>query len=102
MSRKDWVKNLKALKERIENIELNDRLSYTSALTHCLAALYTSLHGWYRWLSHPDIMNLFSKEELEELLDEFKDFTLSFLDLDIKWTKKKRKDLKNDKAVYIR
>ena len=53
-----------------------------------LSALQRSLLGWTQWVSNPDVMTRFTREELEEMDKKLAEFTCSFIEYDIKVTKK--------------
>ena len=44
-----------------------DRLELVRVMRFSLGALNQSLHGWMQWVSSPEIMSNFTKEELEEM-----------------------------------
>jgi len=55
-------------------------------LRFVLGVLQRSLVGWTQWVGNPDIMTIFSEEELEEMTKKLAEFTRSFIDYDMKIT----------------
>lgn len=81
-----WIKQVKKYMKKIEEASPKDRLGYMSEIDRCNKAIFASTQGWEYWLSNPTIIDQFTKEELEEMLDEFRELALQFLRNDIKWT----------------
>lgn len=50
-------------------------------------SLASSVTGWNSWLTNALIMEKLSEDELKELASKFQEIALSFLELDIKYTK---------------
>jgi hypothetical protein len=49
-------------------------------------ALNQSLHGWMQWVSSPEIMSNFTKEELEEMAKKISGIVEQFITYDIETT----------------
>jgi hypothetical protein len=49
-------------------------------------ALNQSLHGWMQWVSSPEIMSNFTKEELEEMAKKITGIVEQFITYDIETT----------------
>ena len=66
----NWIQRsentLKQLRGLMENPD-QDRLELVRVMRFSLGALNQSLHGWMHWVSSPEIMSNFTKEELEEM-----------------------------------
>ena len=66
----NWIlgseKTLKQLRELMANPD-QDRLELVRVMRFSLGALIKSLHGWMQWVSSPETMSNFTKEELEEM-----------------------------------
>jgi len=84
----EWKKKLKKEIVEIEKLEAKDRLQATSSLMYLNASLASSVSGWHSWLTNAMIMEKFSREELEELVERFRKVTLDFLLLDLEYTDK--------------
>ncbi len=63
-----------------------DRLELVRVMRFSLGALNQSLHGWMQWVSSPEIMSNFNKEELEEMAKKITDIVEQFLTYDIETT----------------
>ena len=81
-----WLKDTKALLEKIKKIHISDRLANTSSILQCNDAMGRTLNGWLQWLSNPSIMEHFEEKELKDLLKEFKEVAILFLELDVKYS----------------
>jgi len=88
----NWIKSIKKIRKEIKSLEPKDRLGYVTAVACCVAAIANSMHGWKKWLIHPEVMNSFSEEELDKLFEVFKKLALETLKEDINWTKKKEEE----------
>jgi hypothetical protein len=44
------------------------------------------LIGWTQWVSNPDIMTIFSQEDLDKMTKTLSEFTRSFVEYDLKMT----------------
>jgi hypothetical protein len=87
----DWIQSSKMVLEQIGTLEEKkdkDRLEYVRSLRFVIIALNRSLTGWMQWVSNPDIMTQFAKEELDEMNQKLTEFTRSFIEYDLEVTKK--------------
>jgi hypothetical protein len=76
---------LKQLK-KLEDTKDKDRLEMVRSLRFVLGVLQRSLVGWTQWVSNPDIMTMFSEEDLENMTKRLAEFTRSFIEYDMKMT----------------
>lgn len=74
--------------EKLEKSENKDRLEHVRSIRFVLSALQRSLLGWTQWVSNPDVMARFTREELEEMDKKLAEFTRSFIEYDMEVTKK--------------
>ena len=84
-----WIQRSERIIEQIKELEETkdrDRLELVRSLRFMLGALGTSLAGWMQWISNPDTMTVFSKEELEEMNKTIMGIVKSFIEYDIKMT----------------
>ncbi len=73
---------LKKLRGLMENPD-QDRLELVRVMRFSLGALNQSLHGWMQWVSNPEIMSNFTKEELEEMAKKITGIVDQFITYDI-------------------
>ncbi|MFQ6011736.1 MAG: DUF2153 family protein [Nitrososphaerales archaeon] len=85
-----WLDERATALKKLQSLPSSDRLSLYSGTLVMNKMLYESIQGWGKWLTVPDFMNTFSKEELQEIFKDFHDFTTKFLELDVKWTQRKQ------------
>lgn len=85
-----WLDERATALKKLQNLPTSDRLSLYSGTLVMNKMLYESIQGWGKWLTVPDFMNTFTKEELKEIFQDFHDFTIKFLELDLKWTQRKQ------------
>jgi len=100
-----WIKEVEKEINRIKTWEIKDRLSMVAALTYCNSAVASSVNGWNSWLTNALVMEKFNEEELREILEEFSNLAIKWLELDLKYTKllmgrqKKKKEEADKKKV---
>ena len=63
-----------------------DRLELVRVMRFSFGALNQSLHGWMQWVSSPEIMSNFTKEELEEMAKKITGIVEQFITYDIETT----------------
>jgi len=84
-----WIqvseKILEQLK-RLEDTKDKDRLELVRSLRFVLSVLQRSLIGWTQWVGNPDIMTIFSQDDLEKMTKTLSKFTCSFVEYDLKMT----------------
>ena len=94
-----WIREVEKEIKRIKDWKINDRLSIVAALTYCNSAVASSVNGWNSWLTNALVMEKFSEEELKEILREFTELAIKWLELDLKYTKllmKRQKEKKEE------
>ena len=100
-----WIKEVEKEINKIKNWKIDDRLSMVAALTYCNSAVASSVNGWNSWLTNALVMEKFNEEELKEILKEFTELAIKWLELDLKYTKllmkrqKKKKEEADKKKV---
>ena len=85
----NWVKISEKIHEQLKNLEEikgKDRLELVRSMSFVLNVLQRSLVGWMQWVSNPDIMTIFSQDDLENMTKELANFADSFLIYDMKMT----------------
>ena len=86
--------------KRLEDTKDKDRLELVKSLRFVLSVLQRSLIGWTQWVGNPDIMTIFSQEDLETMTKTLSEFTRSFVEYDLKMTSLGvKKGLKSPKKV---
>ena len=85
----DWIQRsentLKQLRGLMDNPD-QDRLELVRVMRFSFGALNQSLHGWMQWVSSPEIMSNFTKEELEEMAKKIAGIVEQFITYDIEAT----------------
>ena len=85
----NWIQRsentLKQLRGLMENPD-QDRLELVRVMRFSFGALGQSLAGWMQWVSSPEIMSSFTKEELEEMTKKITDIVEQFITYDIETT----------------
>ena len=85
----NWIQRsentLKQLRELMENPD-QDRLELVRVMRFSFGALGQSLAGWMQWVSSPEIMSNFTKEELEEMAKKITGRVEQFITYDIETT----------------
>lgn len=84
-----WVETCESLLEQMREFSAKkdkDRLDMVQSMTFSLYALHRSLLGWLNWVSNPDIMAAFKREELEEMNKRITELAESFLKYDVEAT----------------
>ena len=100
-----WIEQVEKEIAKIKGWEIEDRLSIVAALTYCNSAIASSVNGWNSWLTNALVMEKFNEEELREILKEFSNLAIKWLELDLKYTKllmgrqKKKKEEADKKKV---
>ncbi len=87
----EWVQTCEGLLEQVRKFSAKkdkDRLDLVQSMTFSLYALHRSLLGWMDWVSNPDVMTFFKKEELDEMSKKITEFTESFIRYDLEVTRK--------------
>jgi hypothetical protein len=98
-----WIKISKRLIDQLKNVEKienKDRLELVRSLRFILNVLQRSMIGWSQWINNPDIMTIFSQNDLENMTKKLSEFTRSFMEYDIEITNLGvKKGLKNSKQI---
>jgi HSP20 family molecular chaperone IbpA len=82
------------IKELSERKNVN-KFDHINSIRFSLCAIARSINGWQNWIHDPQIMSVFSKEELEEIEKILSDFTKYFIEYDIKMTEKGSRYIRN-------
>jgi len=86
--------------KRFEDTKGKDRLELVGSMRFVLGVLQRSLIGWTQWVGNPDIMTIFSQEDLETMTKTLSKFSRSFVEYDLKMTSLGvKKGLKSPKKV---
>jgi len=72
--------------KRLEDTKDKDRLELVRSLRFVLSVLQRSLIGWTQWVGNPEIMTIFSQEDLEKMTKALSEFTCSFIEYDLEMT----------------
>jgi hypothetical protein len=84
-----WIrvseKIIKQLKQ-LEETKGIDRLEMVRSLRFVLGVLQRSLVGWTQWVGNPDIMTIFSEDDLQNMTKTLAEFTRTFIEYDLKMT----------------
>ena len=84
-----WIRVSERIIEQLKQLEDTkgkDRLEMVRSLRFVLSVLQRSLIGWTQWVSNPDIMTIFSQQDLENMTKTLSEFTRSFVEYDLKMT----------------
>ena len=73
--------------KQLEETKGKDRLEMVRSLRFVLGVLQRSLVGWTQWVGNPDIMTIFTQEDLENMTKKLSEFTRSFVEYDLKMTR---------------
>ena len=73
--------------KQLEDTKGKDRLEMVRSLRFVLGVLQRSLVGWTQWVGNPDIMTIFSEDDLENMTKRLAEFTSSFIEYDMKMTR---------------
>jgi hypothetical protein len=84
----------------LEKSEDKDRLELVRSMRFVLTVLQRSLIGWTQWVNNPEVMTIFSQEDLEKMTETLSNFTRSFIVYDLEVTSLGvKKGLKSSKKV---
>lgn len=77
-----------------------DRLDLVRSLRFILSVLQRSFLGWTQWVNNPDVMSLFTQEDLRQMTERLSELTQSFVKYDVKITSLGvKKGLKTPKKI---
>ncbi len=85
----NWIQVSEKIIEQLKDLDETknkDRLDLVRSLRYLVSVLQRSLFGWTQWVNNPDIISIFSKEDLEEMTKKLTDFTRSFVKYDLEMT----------------
>ena len=86
--------------KRLEETKDKDRLDQVRYLRFVVSVLQRSLVGWTQWVNNPEIMTIFSQNDLEKMTKTLSEFTRSFVKYDLEMTRLGvKKGLKSPKKV---
>jgi len=99
----NWIQRsentLKRLKHLMETPD-QDRLDLVRVMRFAFSFLGRSLAGWMQWISSPEIMSTFNRDELEEMSKTITAMIERFIEYDIKTTEEgMRKGLEKQRAA---
>jgi len=84
-----WIRvseKILAQLKRLEETKGKDRLELVRSLRFVLSVLQRSLLGWTQWVNNPDIMTLFTQEDLKKMTERLSELTQAFVEYDMKIT----------------
>ena len=109
----NWIQVSERIIEQLKDLDETkdkDRLDFVRSLRYLVSVLQRSLFGWTQWVNNPDIISIFTKEDLEQMTKKLTDFTRSFVKYDLEMTNlginkglkapkvvKKKKEDRNDR-----
>jgi hypothetical protein len=84
-----WIQVSEKIIEQLNHLDETkdkDRLELVRSLHFVLGVLQRSLVGWTQWVNNPDIMSIFTREDLEQMMKKLSEFTKSFVKYDLELT----------------
>ena len=84
-----WIKVSERILDQlksIENTKGKDRLELVRSLRFVLNALQRSTIGWAQWVNNPEIMTIFSQNDLEDMTKKLSEFSRFFIKYDLDMT----------------
>ena len=72
--------------KRLEETKDKDRLELVRSLRFILSVLQRSFLGWTQWVNNPDIMTIFTQEDLKKMTEQLAKMTQGFVEYDLKIT----------------
>ena len=98
-----WIQVSERVLEQLKHFEETkdkDRLDQVRYLRFVVSVLQRSLIGWTQWVNNPEIMTIFSQNDLEKMTKTLSEFTRSFVKYDLEMTRLGvKKGLKSSKNV---
>ena len=85
----NWIQKSEIILNQLQGLMENpdqDRLELVRVMRFSFGALNQSLHGWMQWVSSPEIVSNFTKEELEEMATKITGIVEQFITYDIEIT----------------
>ena len=78
------IENLTKKKKIIETLKLNgDRLTKIVSLSYIIQSISDSCNGWFVSMQNPNVVNIFTEEEMDKFLAFYKDIALQLTDKDL-------------------
>ena len=87
----NWIQRSESTLKRIKQLMERpkpDRLELVQIMRFALGALGMSLSGWMQWISSPEIMSSFTRDELEKMAKTITGMVEKFITYDIEMTNK--------------
>ena len=84
-----WIEISEKILEQLINLEISedkDRLELVRSLRYILSVMQRSLFGWTQWINNPDIMSIFSQDDLKKMTKRLSEFCKSFVEYDLEVT----------------
>lgn len=84
-----WVRVSEKILEQLKRLEETkgkDRLELVRSLRFVLSVLQRSLLGWTQWVNNPDIMSIFTQDDLKKMTEQLAKMTQDFVEYDMKMT----------------
>jgi len=98
-----WIQVSERVLDQLKHLEETkdkDRLDQVRYLRFVVSVLQRSLIGWTQWVNNPEIMTIFSQNDLEKMTKTLSEFTRSFVKYDLEMTRLGiKKGLKSPKKV---
>lgn len=98
-----WIRVSEKILSQLKSLERTkgkDRLELVGSLRFVLSVLRRSVIGWTQWVNNPDIMSLFTQEDLRQMTETLSELTKSFVEYDVKITSLSvKKGLKTPKKL---
>jgi len=98
-----WIQVSERVLDQLKHLEETkdkDRLDQVRYLRFVVSVLQRSLIGWTQWVNNPEIMTIFSQNDLEKMTKTLSEFTHSFVKYDLEMTRLgAKKGLKSPKKV---
>lgn len=84
-----WIRVSEKIVEQLKRLEETkdkDRLELVRSLRFVLSVLQRSLLGWTQWVNNPDIMTIFTQDDLKKMTEQLAKMTQGFVEYDMKIT----------------
>jgi hypothetical protein len=98
-----WIRVSEKILDQLKRFEMTkdkDRLELVRSLRFVLSVLQRSLLGWTQWVNNPDIMTIFTEDDLKKMTEQLVKLTKAFVEYDMKITSLGvKKGLKTPKKV---
>ena len=84
-----WIRVSERIIDQLKSLEDTkdkDRLDLVRSMRFVLSVLQRSLIGWTQWVGNPEIMTIFSQDDMEKMIKTLSEFTRSFVEYDLEMT----------------